>query len=185
MSVALPSLTASKRNVQFINGQWFDGKKFTARTFYSVGGVLTSKRPSDVDAVIDLKTGYVIPPFGEAHNHNIEGGEPEKRVCMYLEDGIFYVKNPNNLPRNRTALAGKINTPTSVDVVFSNGGLTSTGGQAASLASLPGHREGSRGIGAVAGGFGSSLWAFLLVEPALFLIIFALLQRSRVRSQLP
>jgi len=133
MSIAVPSLAASKRNLQFINGQWFDGKKFTARTFYSVGGVLTSKRPSRIDSVIDLKQGYVIPPFGEAHNHNMEGGEPEKRIRMYLEDGIFYVKNPNILPRNRTALTGKIDIPTSVDVVFSNGGLTSTGGHPAGL----------------------------------------------------
>jgi predicted amidohydrolase YtcJ len=127
-SAALPSLAAPERNLQFINGQWFDGKKFTARTFYSVGGVLTSKRPSRIDSVIDLKRGYVIPPFGEAHNHNMEGSEPEKTIHMYLEDGIFYVKNPNNLPRNRTALAGKINTPTSLDVIFSNGGLTAMGG---------------------------------------------------------
>jgi imidazolonepropionase-like amidohydrolase len=133
MSIALPGQAVSKRKVQFINGQWFDGRKFIARAFYSVGGVLTSKRPSDIDSVIDLKKGYVIPPFGEAHNHNMDGGEPEKRIRMYLEDGIFYVKNPNNLPRNRAALAGKINIPTSVDVVFSNGGLTSTGGHPAGL----------------------------------------------------
>ena len=52
---------------------------------------------------------------------------------MYLDDGIFYVKNPNNLPRGRAALAGKINIPTSVDAVFANGGLTSTNGHPAEL----------------------------------------------------
>jgi imidazolonepropionase-like amidohydrolase len=132
-STALSSVDAPKRNFQFINGQWFDGKKFTARIFYSVGGVLTSKKPKGIDSVIDLKGGYVIPPFSEAHNHNMDGGEPEKRIRMYLEDGIFYVKNPNNLPRNRTSLAGKINFPTSIDVVFANGGLTSSGGHPAGL----------------------------------------------------
>ncbi len=42
---------------------------------------------------------------------------------------------------------------------------------------------GSGGIGAVAGGFGESLlWAALVFEPVVFLIIFALLQRRRVLS---
>ncbi len=39
---------------------------------------------------------------------------------------------------------------------------------------------GSGGIGAVAGGLGESfMWAVLLAEPVIFLIIFALLQRRR------
>ena len=132
-SAASPGVAAPQRNFLLINGRWFDGKKFAARTFYSVGGTLTSKKPARVDSVIDLRGGYVVPPFGEAHNHNVEGAEPEKIIRAYLEDGIFYVKNPNNLPRSRAALAGKVNTPASVDVVFANGGLTSAGGHPAGL----------------------------------------------------
>jgi uncharacterized membrane protein YqaE (UPF0057 family) len=44
------------------------------------------------------------------------------------------------------------------------------------------HRAGGGGVGAVAGGLGSSLRTVLLLESGLFLIIFALLQRRRVRS---
>ncbi|HZI16976.1 MAG TPA: amidohydrolase family protein [Pyrinomonadaceae bacterium] len=132
-SAAQPNIAAPQRNFQFLNGRWFDGRKFTVRIFYSAGGTLTSKKPARVDSVIDLKGGYVVPPFGEAHNHNVEGARPEKVIRTYLEDGIFYVKNPNNLPRSRTALAGKVNIPTSVDVVFANGGLTSAGGHPAGL----------------------------------------------------
>jgi hypothetical protein len=133
ISVASSKIAVAKHNVQFINGQWFDGQKFIARTFYSVNGVLTSKKPVKIDSIIDLKRGYVVPPFGEAHNHNLDGSDTEKKVHMYLDDGIFYVKNPNNLPRGRAALAGKINIPTSVDAVFANGGLTSTNGHPAEL----------------------------------------------------
>lgn len=132
-STATAGVAAPQRNFQFLNGRWFDGKKFAARTFYSAGGILTSKKPARVDSVIDLKGGFVVPPFGEAHNHNVEGAGPEKVIRTYLEDGIYYVKNPNNLPRGRAALAGKVNTPTSVDVVFANGGLTSAGGHPAGL----------------------------------------------------
>jgi imidazolonepropionase-like amidohydrolase len=116
---------------EFVNGQWFDGQKFRRQKFYSVNGVLTTKKPSGMASVIDLTGKYVIPPFGEAHNHNVEWNNEEtfaRTKRMYLEAGIFYVKNPNNLPRARTPLLGKINIPTSIDVVFANGGLTASGG---------------------------------------------------------
>jgi hypothetical protein len=122
-----PSLKA----YEFVNGQWFDGQKFRSKRFYSNNGVLSLKKPVEMASVIDLAGGYVIPPFGEAHNHNVEWNDEEtfahtKR--MYLESGIFYVKNPNNLPRARAPLLGKINIPTSIDVTFANGGLTASGG---------------------------------------------------------
>jgi hypothetical protein len=85
--------------------------------------------PSRVDKTIDLHGGYVIPPFGEAHNHNVEGlNDIDKLVAAYLEHGIFYVKNPNSLARDRAPLNAKINRPDSIDVVFSNGAFTATGG---------------------------------------------------------
>jgi len=119
----------SSKTYEFINGQWFDGQNFSNKRFYSVNGVLISKKPLRVDSVIDLSGKYVIPPFGEAHNHNIEYSERVDEVIhKYLQDGIFYVKNPNNLPTARTSLSGKINIPTSVDAAFANGGLTASGG---------------------------------------------------------
>ncbi|HEX8422235.1 MAG TPA: hypothetical protein VF634_02425, partial [Pyrinomonadaceae bacterium] len=110
---------ARLQNYEFANGRWFDGQKFVVRKFYTVGGRLTSKRPTRVDSVFNLNGKYVIPPFGEAHNHNVEWSNEERFARtkrMYLEAGIFYVKNPNNLPRARAPLLGKINIPTSIDV---------------------------------------------------------------------
>lgn len=117
------------KTYRFINGQWFNGEKFGSAGFYSVGGVLTSRQPPRVDAVIDLAGKYVIPPFGEAHNHNVENPQRiEELSRRYLQDGIFYVKNPNNLPQARQSLRGKINVPHSIDATFANGGLTVSGG---------------------------------------------------------
>src|SRR5687768_4146749 len=113
----------------FINGNWFDGQHFENKRFYSVRGVFTAQKPVRVDSVIDLTGKYVIPPFGEAHNHNIEySGRIGEVIRKYIQEGIFYVKNPNSLPTAKTSLSGKINIATSVDVTFANGGLTASGG---------------------------------------------------------
>jgi hypothetical protein len=116
---------------EFTNGNWFDGQKFVRSSFYSVKGVWTNRKPPHVEHVVDLSGKYVVPPFGEAHNHNLDWSSEEQfaRIRrMYLEAGIFYVKNPNSLMRSRQPTHDHINTPTSVDGVLSNGGLTASGG---------------------------------------------------------
>jgi hypothetical protein len=122
---------SSSKAYEFTGGRLFDGKSFNSQSFYSVNRSLTFKKPARVDNVIDLAGKYVVPPFGEAHNHNVDWADDAQfaRIKrMYLEDGIFYVKNPNSLPRVTAPLRGKINVPTSSDVMFANGGLTATGG---------------------------------------------------------
>jgi imidazolonepropionase-like amidohydrolase len=118
----------------FINGQWFDGEGFRSRTVYSVDGVLSSEKPDRVDSTIDLTGKYVVPPFGEAHNHNVEGSRFDGASRSYLESGIFYIKNPNSLPRTTAELLDKVNKPRSIDVVFAMGGLTASGGHPTGLA---------------------------------------------------
>lgn len=96
-------------------------------TRYSVYGALSNRQPVPVDSVIDLQGGYVVPAFGEAHNHNAVASDTGVSN-RYLRAGIDFVKNPNNFPRDRSAAKGKFNTPASIDVIFSNGGLTGPGG---------------------------------------------------------
>jgi hypothetical protein len=118
---------------RFTNGLWYDGHAFRAETVYSVYGHLTRRPVTNVDAVIDLHGGYVVPPFGEAHNHN--GGMPNDATTptRYLQAGIFYVKNPDNAPQWPALSRGHVNTPASIDVAFANGGFTSPGGHPAGL----------------------------------------------------
>jgi len=120
-------------NVALVNGQWFDGRAFVARAaYYSVTGTLTAAKPSHIDRSIDLSGAYVVPPFGEAHNHNIGSGNEERdrqAIRRYLTDGVFYVKIQGNLPLTaaaKTALG--VNRPSSVDVIFAQGSLTATDG---------------------------------------------------------
>ncbi len=122
------------RSYAFTNGQWFDGNRFQRRVFYSVGGVLTQKKPRAVDEVVDLKGGYVVPPFGDAHNHYISGPyNVENIIHQYLKEGIFYAKNPSSIARDTNQIKSRINRPDSVDVVFSNGVLAASGGHPVAL----------------------------------------------------
>ncbi|MCA9499482.1 MAG: hypothetical protein KC588_09840, partial [Nitrospira sp.] len=113
----------------FINGQWFDGQSFSQDTWYAVQGSLTRFRPESVEQTIDLKGGFVVPPFGEAHTHNVEGAwNIDQVINHYVRDGIFYVKNPNDISEFVEQIRGKLNTPTTIDVVFAHAGLTGPNG---------------------------------------------------------
>ncbi len=119
----------SRQVYEFSNGLVFNGQKYEKKTFYSVDGIFQSQKPRHIDRTIDLTGKYVLPPFGEAHNHNVaDSSGIDELVHSYLTGGVFYVKNPNSLPRLTAPLSGKINSPETIDVIFSNGGITGSGG---------------------------------------------------------
>lgn len=126
---------AHATTVAWTNGRWFDGEFFAARTMYSVDGVLTRRRPASIDSTVDLAGRYVVPAFGDAHHHGIDSGDSlDAKIAQFLRAGVFYVKNPNVIPDLLTdEVRSRINTPTSIDVAFANGGLTATGGHPVAL----------------------------------------------------
>ena len=139
------------------DGQWLGADGFSAGTRYVVDERITRRRPARVDSVIDLAGGWIVPPFGEAHNHNVDFTTTRRTdsvLAQYLRDGVFYVKNPGSLPRGRDSLVGRINVPRGVDAVFANGLLTATGGHPTGLY----HRNLSRGAMTAADGDGAFLW---------------------------
>ena len=81
------------------HGQWFDGRRFRPRTFYVVNGLLQRRRPAHLNSVVDLAGQWVVPAFGDAHNHALdqEWRAPEV-VARNLADGVFYLKNPQQHP---------------------------------------------------------------------------------------
>lgn len=128
-SAAVSEQSASSKQYKFIKGRWFNGEGFRRDTFYVVDGLLTRTAPAHVDEVVDLRDGFVVPPFGEAHNHNVEGPwDIEAVVAQYLHDGVFYVKNPNNIWEFTKQILPRLNRPMSLDVVFAHAGLTSSDG---------------------------------------------------------
>ncbi len=117
-----------RKTYQFTNGQWFDGKDFRRRIFYSVNGMLTSKKPAKIDETIDLKNGYVIPPFAEAHSHklDIKSDLPEQE-SRFIKEGTMYVMVLTNGANNAVANRPHFNEPYTIDVLYANGGITRTG----------------------------------------------------------
>ena len=111
------------------HGQWFNGQRFRPRTYYVVNGLLQRRRPARLDSVVDLAGQWVVPAFGDAHNHALdqEWRAPET-IARNLTDGVFYLKNPNNIPALTAPLAPLLNRPTSLDVTYSGGGITGSGG---------------------------------------------------------
>lgn len=131
---APPAPRDGRQTLALVNGRWFDGEAFAPRVMYAVGGVLTRQPPARIDETIDLARGFVVPPFGEAHNHNVEGAwDVDARVRRYLRDGVFYVKITNSIREFTAQIADRLNTPRSIDVVFANAGLTATGGHPIAL----------------------------------------------------
>ena len=126
-AATLRAQTPAPPSVEYRGGRWFDGTRFVPRTFYVVDGILRSRRPARVDSVVDLAGGYVVPPFGDAHQH-VYGFTVQAQLRDYLRDGIFYVKDQSNAPIGRRPIDPLLNRPTSFDYISANQGWTSTGG---------------------------------------------------------
>ena len=111
----------------FVNGNWFDGNGFKQRTMYALHGILQTTPPSRIDSVIDLRGGWVIPPFGDAHTHMLAGpGSLDPFRARYLHEGTFYVQVLGNRWSTKEQIFRNFNTPCSLDVTWADGFLTST-----------------------------------------------------------
>lgn len=74
-----------------LNGQWYKQGAFKPQAMYITDGKLSEQKPTYITQTIDLKGGFVIPPFAEAHNHNLQNPWLAKNFHQnYLRDGVFY-----------------------------------------------------------------------------------------------
>jgi len=116
--------------MKLVNGQWFDGQKFVKRTAWVNNGILSFKKSArSVDTTINLIGKYVIPPFAEAHNHNLESNyQLQERIDSYLGDGVFYVKLLSSIKKRIAPLMHHYNKPEGIDVSMAHAPLTATDG---------------------------------------------------------
>lgn len=121
--------------IKFINGHWFNGQTFEKKTVWVENGLIsftTKDRP--IDSIIDLSAQYVIPPFAEAHNHNLESDyKLDDRINSYLRNGVFYVKLLSSIKKRITPLMHHYNKPDGLDISMAHAPLTATDGHPIAL----------------------------------------------------
>lgn len=82
-----PSLAATA----LMNGHWYQDGNFVAQTWYVQDGMLTQRKPAEIRESVDLQGGFVVPPYAEAHNHNLQNPWLAQNFHQrYLNDGVFY-----------------------------------------------------------------------------------------------
>ncbi|HYR10768.1 MAG TPA: amidohydrolase family protein [Longimicrobium sp.] len=111
------------------NGRWWTGERFEPRTIYVVGGTFSAAAPARVDSTVDLRGGFVVPPFGDAHAHHFESQATTSRINeLYLRDGIFYGMSLTNWTRRKAEVLPFWRRPETIDVAFADAGITGTRG---------------------------------------------------------
>ena len=126
-SLFLPTYAQVSLNYEFTGGWWFNGTGFVREKLYVVKGVFQKRRPARVDRVIDLGDLYVVPPFGDAHSHAYDNPKTIANVVeTHLREGIFYGLSLTNSIKSKRLVADKVNKPSSIDVAYSDAGLTAT-----------------------------------------------------------
>ena len=127
-SAVAQNVPPTTKTYEFINGNWFDGKDFKRRVFYSVDGFLTDRKPFKIDGTVDLKDGFIIPPFAEAHSHKLDiKSELYEQEQKFIKEGTIYVMVLTNSSENAAANRVHFNKPNTLDVLYANGGITRTG----------------------------------------------------------
>jgi hypothetical protein len=123
------SADVAQASVELSGGKWFDGREFVPKTFYSVDEILTSNRAGHVDSAVNLTGKFVIPPFADAHVHNLnEDSSIDEDVRTDLADGVFYAMEQDPAIEISSAVRRRVNNPTSIDVVYTEGLVTPTWG---------------------------------------------------------
>lgn len=123
------SADAARAIIELSGGNWFDGRGFAPKTFYSVDGILTSNRPGHVDSAVDLTGKFVVPPFADAHVHNLnEDSSIDEDVRTDLAEGVFYAMEQDPAIEVSPLVHSRVNNPASVDVVYTEGLVTPTWG---------------------------------------------------------
>jgi imidazolonepropionase-like amidohydrolase len=112
---------------EYRNALWYDGHVFVARTMYVRGDRFVAAT-AHVDRVVDLAGGYVVPPYGDAHNHWVEAPLVDAYIAENLRAGIFYVRDMGTPPVVHDAMRAKLNRPDSVDYVATHQGFTGPSG---------------------------------------------------------
>lgn len=125
----LTLITSFAQTTAFVNGKWLIDRKFIATTVYAENGKFTFQKPATIDQFIDLTDKYCIPPFGDAHTHNLDGKYGlEEMIGKYFNEGVFYVQVLGNNGKGAASSRPILSQKKLIDVTYANGLLTSSYG---------------------------------------------------------
>jgi imidazolonepropionase-like amidohydrolase len=122
-----PATAKGDETLRLTGAMWWTPDGFKPGDRYVRDGVFV--KPAARARTVDLGGAFVTPPFGEAHNHNLDTPQMARTVSdQYLANGVFYVKNPNSRAAYTAQTRALVNRQDTVDAKFSMGGLTGEGG---------------------------------------------------------
>jgi imidazolonepropionase-like amidohydrolase len=111
---------------RYVNAYWLEGDRFV----HGGRGVAGSRFIDDTSAPaarrVDLGGAWVVPAFGDAHTHNLDGDA--STIAAYRREGVAYVQVLTNTPAGRERIASVLESPGAPKVAYANGGITSTYG---------------------------------------------------------
>lgn len=111
----------------FVNGQVFDGERFVDRTLYVANGRFVDAPPARIDSTIDVDGDFIVPPYGDAHNHHtVDPWIYEKAAQDFLAEGTFYSQVLTNRASAAESTRDFFLRPETIDVSTANGGITGT-----------------------------------------------------------
>ena len=126
-AIVLTHSLFAQSNLKFEGANIYQSNQFIKKDFYIVDGNFTFVKPEIIDSIINLKGKYIIPPFGDAHTHNLDrewqmSFLPKK----YIDEGTIYVLNLTSKLDAVKKLRPHFQKKNTIDVAYSNQGLTST-----------------------------------------------------------
>jgi glyoxylase-like metal-dependent hydrolase (beta-lactamase superfamily II) len=125
---------AGRRAYEYRNGRWFDGRGFTPAVWYAVDGRLTGRRPARVDSVVDLGGRFIVPPFADAHVHDLNDSTTlAAEIERYLSRGVFYAMEQDPIFELTPSVLDRVNRRSSIDVAYTQGVVTPSWGMIAGL----------------------------------------------------
>lgn len=125
----LLSQSTNAQIYKFTNGNWWQKNRFVSKTIYSVDGKFSFQKPVHIDSTINLEGQFCIPPFGDAHTHNLDGSYGLKEmIAQYLKEGVFYVQVLGNYGSGAVQSRKILKKENTVEATYANGLLTATYG---------------------------------------------------------
>jgi len=124
---ATPALASTTQTFAFVNGRVFDGERFVDRTLYVANGRFVDAPPARIDSTIDVDGDFIVPPYGDAHNHHtVDPWIHEKAAKDFLAEGTFYSQVLTNRASAAKSTRDFFLHPETVDVSTAHGGITGT-----------------------------------------------------------